>query len=121
VWRGRSGVPAPGGLSYVDIVRYRMEIIKDIATYHRIYWYTGGMDDSRAGRHLASLRKTREKTCPVCGTVFEAFAKQTYDSKLCANRASYARHAEKRRAEKRAEYRRSREPVSNASPEDSEN
>ena len=64
------------------------------------------MDDSRAGRHLASLRKTRVKTCPVCGTVFEAFAKQTYDSKLCANRASYARHAEKRRAEKRERYRR---------------
>ena len=64
------------------------------------------MDGSRAGRHLASLRKIREKTCPVCGTVFEAFAKQAYDSKLCANRASYARHAEKRRAEKREQYRR---------------
>lgn len=64
------------------------------------------MDDSRAGRHLAALRKTREKTCPVCGTVFDAFAKQTYDTKLCANRASYARHAEKRRAEKREQYHR---------------
>src|SRR3954467_13084664 len=64
------------------------------------------MEDSQAGRRLAALRKTREKTCPVCGTVFEAFAKQAYDSKLCANRASYARHAEKRRAEKREQYRR---------------
>jgi hypothetical protein len=70
------------------------------------------MDDSQAGRHLASLRKTRVKTCPVCGTVFEAFAKQAYDSKLCANRASYARHAEKRRAEKRERYRRSRASAS---------
>jgi hypothetical protein len=84
-----------------------MENIEDKSTYHGNPWYTVVMDDSRAGRHLASLRKTREKTCPVCGTVFEAFAKQAYDSKLCANRASYARHAEKRRAEKRAEYRRS--------------
>lgn len=67
------------------------------------------MDDSEVGRRLASLRKTREKTCPVCGTVFQAFAKQTYDTKLCANRASYARHAEKRRAEKRETYRRQRQ------------
>jgi hypothetical protein len=83
-----------------------MEIINDLSTSHGISWYTGSMDDRRAGRHLASLRKTREKTCPVCSKVFEAFAKQTYDSKLCANRASYARHAEKRRAEKREQYRR---------------
>ena len=32
------------------------------------------------GHQLAALRRTREKTCPVCGTVFEAFAKQTYDT-----------------------------------------
>ena len=83
-----------------------MEMFNDKATYHGAIWYTHGMDDSRAGRHLASLRKTREKTCSVCGTVFEAYAKQAYDSKLCANRASYARHAEKRRAEKRELYRR---------------
>jgi hypothetical protein len=85
-----------------------MEEIKDLSTFHRHPWYTASMDDSRAGRHLASLRKIRVKTCPVCGKVFEAFAKQTYDSKLCANRASYARHAEKRRAEKREQYRRRR-------------
>jgi tRNA(Ile2) C34 agmatinyltransferase TiaS len=67
------------------------------------------MDESLIGRQLAALRKTREKTCPICGTVFQAFAKQTYDTKLCANRASYARHAEKRRAEKREKYRSKRE------------
>ena len=64
------------------------------------------MDESKLGRDLAALRKIREKTCPVCGTVFQAFAKQAYDTKLCANRASYARHAEKRRAEKREQYQR---------------
>ena len=64
------------------------------------------MDSSEPGRQLAAMRKVREKTCPVCGTVFQAFAKQTFDTKLCANKASYARHAEKRRAEKREEYRR---------------
>lgn len=66
------------------------------------------MDSTTPGRELAAMRKTREKTCPICGTVFQAFAKQTYDTKLCANKASYARHAEKRRAEKRVEYRRRR-------------
>ena len=60
------------------------------------------------GHQLAALRRTRAKL-PVCGTVFQAFAKQTYDTKLCANRASYARHAEKRRAEKRDRYRRQRQ------------
>ena len=64
------------------------------------------MDESNLGRELAALRKIREKTCPVCGTVFHAFAKQAFDTKLCANRASYARHAEKRRAEKREQYHR---------------
>jgi len=64
------------------------------------------MESSSIGRSLAALRKTREKTCPVCGKVFEAFAKQAYDSKSCANKASYARHAEKRRAEQREAYRR---------------
>jgi tRNA(Ile2) C34 agmatinyltransferase TiaS len=64
------------------------------------------MESSNIGRSLAALRKTREKTCPICGKVFEAFAKQAYDSKGCANKASYARHIEKRRAEQREAYRR---------------
>ena len=64
------------------------------------------METTRAGRHLASLRRTRVKTCPVCGVEFEAFGKRTYDSIRCANRASYARHAEKRREEKRVKRRR---------------
>ena len=64
------------------------------------------MESSEAARALAALRKTREKTCPVCGTVFQAFAKQAYDSRRCSNIASYRRHAEKRRAEKREQRRR---------------
>jgi tRNA(Ile2) C34 agmatinyltransferase TiaS len=64
------------------------------------------MENSEVARQLAALRKRREKTCPVCGRTFEAFGKQEYDTKACANRASYARHAEKRRAEKREQYRR---------------
>ena len=66
------------------------------------------MENTRAGRHLASLRRTRVKTCPVCGVTFEAFGKRLYDSINCANRASYARHAEKRRAEKRDRRRAAR-------------
>jgi tRNA(Ile2) C34 agmatinyltransferase TiaS len=69
------------------------------------------MENSEAARQLASLRQTREKTCPVCGTKFQAFAKQRYDSKRCANRADYARHAEARRAAKRLEYERHRRPA----------
>lgn len=64
------------------------------------------MEASQSGRQLAAMRKIREKTCPVCGTVFQAFAKQAYDTKLCANKASYARHIEKRRAEQREKYHR---------------
>jgi hypothetical protein len=30
----------------------------------------------------------------LCGNVLEAFAKQAYDSKSCANTASETRHAE---------------------------
>ena len=45
-----------------------------------------------------------EKTCPSCDSVFEGLRRQFYCSVNCANRASYARHAEKRLAEKREQY-----------------
>ena len=83
-----------------------MEMVNDLSPYHDNIGYTVAMDERQLGRELAALRKTREKTCPICGTIFQAFAKQAYDTKLCANRASYARHAEKRRAEKREKYQR---------------
>jgi tRNA(Ile2) C34 agmatinyltransferase TiaS len=47
--------------------------------------------NSDAARQLAALRKTKEKTCPICGTVFMAYGKQEYDKKACANKASYRR------------------------------
>ena len=75
------------------------------------------MESSEAARALAALRQTREKTCPICGTVFLAYGKQAYDSRNCSNRASYARHAEKRRAEKRAQYERRRQASREAASE----
>lgn len=54
------------------------------------------MENADAARQLAALRKRRTKTCPICGTSFEAFGKQAYDSKACANKASYRRVGRKR-------------------------
>jgi hypothetical protein len=42
---------------------------------------------SEAARQLASMRRKRTKTCPVCGTVFEAYGKQLYDKDACAKKA----------------------------------
>lgn len=55
--------------------------------------------NSEAARQLAALRKREVKVCPICGTEFEAFGKQTYDSKRCANKASYRRKGRRRPTE----------------------
>lgn len=52
---------------------------------------------SDAARMLAGLRRRETKTCPVCGSEFVGFVRQVYDSKLCANKASYRRHGRKDR------------------------
>ena len=60
-------------------------------------------------RVIVRREPVEDKTCPVCGRTFEGLRRQTYCSVNCANRASYARHAAKRRAEKRQQYRRKQE------------
>jgi hypothetical protein len=56
------------------------------------------MDGSELARQMAALRRRRAKSCPICGVDFEAFGKQTYCSKACANKASYRRVGRVRRA-----------------------
>jgi tRNA(Ile2) C34 agmatinyltransferase TiaS len=53
--------------------------------------------NSEAARQLAALRKRKERICPVCGTMFDAFGKQKYDRKACANKASYRKVGRKGR------------------------
>jgi hypothetical protein len=60
------------------------------------------MDGSELARQMAALRRRRMKVCPICGSEFEAFGKQTYCRKLCANKASYRRVSEARRASSQA-------------------
>jgi tRNA(Ile2) C34 agmatinyltransferase TiaS len=48
--------------------------------------------------------KLTDRSCPTCGKKFEGWGKQQYCSKLCSNRAAYARHAEQYRAARRAKY-----------------
>jgi len=55
------------------------------------------MDGSDLARQMAALRRRRPKTCPICSTAFEAFGKQNYCSKSCANKASYRRTRQVRR------------------------
>jgi hypothetical protein len=50
-----------------------------------------------------------DKTCPTCGRTFAGLKRQTYCSINCANKASYWRHAERRRAERRTKYRRQKQ------------
>ena len=59
-------------------------------------------------RERITIRRevVQDKSCPVCGRIFEGLRRQKYCSVNCANRASYARHADKRRAEKREQYQR---------------
>ena len=60
-------------------------------------------------RVIVRRELVEDKTCPICGRAFEGLKRQRFCSINCANRASYARHAEKRRAEKREKYRRQRQ------------
>jgi tRNA(Ile2) C34 agmatinyltransferase TiaS len=48
--------------------------------------------------------KVRELVCPTCGKRFEAIGKQKFCSKLCSNKAAYARNAEKYRTTRREKY-----------------
>jgi hypothetical protein len=73
--------------------------------YHGEQVSGGGMLDRRE-RVIVRREPVEDKTCQVCERTFEGLRRQSYCSINCANRASYARHAEKRRAEKREEYRR---------------
>jgi hypothetical protein len=45
-----------------------------------------------------------DRICPVCKKKFEGWGKQEYCSKLCSNRAAYARNAEAYRATRREKY-----------------
>ena len=65
----------------------------------------GGPMAGERERVIVRREPVEDKTCPVCGRKFEGLRRQRYCSVNCANRASYARHAEKRRAEKREQYR----------------
>ena len=52
-----------------------------------------------------------DRICPVCRKKFEGWGKQEYCSKLCSNRASYARHAEQYRAARREKYQAEKQTV----------
>ena len=52
--------------------------------------------------------KLTERTCAACGMGFQGWGVQRYCSKRCARRADYHRHPEKRRATRRAYYRRNK-------------
>lgn len=45
-----------------------------------------------------------QKTCPQCGKKFEGARVARFCSKLCANKASYQRHAEEARERRREKY-----------------
>lgn len=47
-----------------------------------------------------------DKVCLVCGKAFVGLTRQKHCSRQCANRASYQRYIDKRRAERRERYRR---------------
>jgi hypothetical protein len=60
----------------------------------------------RKERVIVRREPVEDKACPVCERSFEGLRRQRYCSVNCANRASYARHAEQRRATKREQYHR---------------
>jgi hypothetical protein len=55
------------------------------------------MISTEQARAIAAMRRVRSKTCPICGVTFEAVGKQRFDSKACANKASYRRVGRKGR------------------------
>jgi hypothetical protein len=56
-------------------------------------------------RALAAQRQQVEHQCVVCGRTFTGTVRAAYCSQTCKNKAAYARHAEQRRAHRRASYR----------------
>ncbi len=51
-----------------------------------------------------------DKICLVCGNAFQGLRRRRYCSPHCYYRASYLRHAEERRAKRRALYWRQKAP-----------
>lgn len=77
---------------HTQSIRYILNPIKDIRAKSRCSCYTATMMIStEQARAIAAMRKVRAKTCPVCGVTFQAVGKQRFDSKACANKASYRR------------------------------
>ena len=69
--------------------------------------YDDGMSEARASdaaKLLASLRRREARVCAVCGTEVVATTRRLYCSPHCRLKADYARHAESRRAKRRARY-----------------
>jgi hypothetical protein len=64
---------------------------------------------SDAARLLASLRRHEPRVCAVCGTEVIATTRRLYCSSPCRLKADYLRHAEARRAKRRARYQRQKE------------
>jgi len=59
---------------------------------------------SEIARALAARRRRVSRICVVCGTEFVGTVRALYCSRACASRANYAKHAERRRAERREHY-----------------
>jgi hypothetical protein len=57
-----------------------------------------------AARLLAGLRRREPRACEVCGTEVIATTRRRYCSPLCRLKADYVRHADARRAKRRARY-----------------
>jgi hypothetical protein len=68
------------------------------------------MISTEQARAIAAMRRVRSKRCPICGVTFQAIGKQRFDSKRCANKASYRRVGRKG-------HHRSGEPVESRSYE----
>jgi hypothetical protein len=68
---------------------------------------------SDAARLLAGLRRQEPRVCVVCGTEVVATTRRQYCSTLCRLKADYARHAEDRKAKRRARYQRQKEESQN--------
>jgi len=52
--------------------------------------------------------KLTPRTCAVCGSEFLGWGRQRFCSKPCQRKWDYQQHAEQRRANRRAYYRRSK-------------
>ena len=51
-----------------------------------------------------------DKVCPVCGRAFQGLSRRRYCSPSCRYRAGYLRTAEHRRAHRREQYRKQKQP-----------